>query len=358
MGHPLAFELANRLIEIAPDGMEHVFYSNSGSEAVESALKIAIAYHRARGEGTRTRLIGRERGYHGVNFGGISVGGIVNNRKFFGNLLNGVDHLPHTHLPENAFTKGVPEQGAHLADELERIIALHGPETVAAVIVEPMAGSTGVLLPPKGYLERLRKITQDHGILLIFDEVITGFGRLGDPFAADYFGVTPDIMNLAKILTNGNVPMGAVLAHSNIYQTFMESAGPDYAIEFPHGYTYSAHPLACAAAMACLDIFEKDQMPAKVRALAPHFENALHGLKQLPFVTDIRNLGLAGAIQIEPYPGEPARRPFELSLALWEKGVYVRCGGDTLQFAPPYISTPEEIDHLFATTAQVLEEAV
>jgi beta-alanine--pyruvate transaminase len=292
-----------------------------------------------------------------VNLGGTSLGGIGPNRKLYGQLID-ADHLPHTVLAENTFSRGEPDKGAELADALEDLVALHDASNIAAVILEPMAGSAGVLPPPKGYLKRLRELCDAHDILLIFDEVITGFGRLGEPFAADYFGVTPDIMNLAKILTNGNVPMGAVLAQGKIYQTFMENAGPDYAIEFPHGYTYSGHPLACAAALACLDIFEKDEMPAKVRALAPHFENALHGLKQMPFVTDIRNLGLAGAIQIEPYPGEPARRPFELSLALWERGVYVRCGGDTLQFAPPYISTPEEIDRLFAITAEVLEEAV
>jgi len=356
-GHPMAFELSNRLTAMAPDGLDYAFLVNSGSEAADTSLKMARAYWRLKGQPEKTKLIGRARSYHGVNLGGTSLGGIGANRKLYGQLID-ADHLPHTVLPENAFSRGEPAKGVELADALAELVALHDASNIAAVIVEPMAGSAGVLPPPRGYLKRLRELCDAHDILLIFDEVITGFGRLGEPFAADYFGVTPDIMNLAKILTNGNVPMGAVLAHSNIYQTFMESAGPDYAIEFPHGYTYSAHPLACAAAMACLDIFEKDQMPAKVRALAPHFENALHGLKQLPFVTDIRNLGLAGAIQIEPYPGEPARRPFELSLALWEKGVYVRCGGDTLQFAPPYISTPEEIDHLFATTAQVLEEAV
>ncbi len=356
-GHPQAFELANRLTAMAPDGLDYAFLVNSGSEAADTSLKMARAYWRLKGQPEKTKLIGRARSYHGVNLGGTSLGGIGPNRKLYGQLID-ADHLPHTVLPENAFSRGEPDKGAELADALEDLVALHDASNIAAVIVEPMAGSAGVLPPPKGYLKRLRELCDAHDILLIFDEVITGFGRLGEPFAADFFGVTPDIMNLAKILTNGNVPMGAVLARSEIYQTFMENAGPDYAIEFPHGYTYSAHPLACAAALACLDIFEKDDMAGRVRALAPHFENALHGLKQLPFVTDIRNLGLAGAIQIEPYPGEPARRPFELSLELWKKGVYVRCGGDTLQFAPPYISTPEEIDRLFAITAEVLEEAV
>jgi beta-alanine--pyruvate transaminase len=356
-GHPMAFELANRLTSMAPEGLDYAFFVNSGSEAADTSLKMARAYWRLKGQPQKTKLIGRARSYHGVNLGGTSLGGIGPNRKLYGQLID-ADHLPHTVLPENAFSRGEPEKGAELADALEDLIALHDASNIAAVILEPMAGSAGVLPPPKGYLQRLRTLCDAHDILLIFDEVITGFGRLGEPFAADYFGVTPDIMNLAKILTNGNVPMGAVLARSGIYETFMENGGPDYAIEFPHGYTYSAHPLACAAALAALDIFERDGMAAKVRALAPHFETALHGLKQLPFVTDIRNLGLAGAIQIEPYPGEPARRPFELSLALWEKGFYVRCGGDTLQFAPPYISSPEEIDRMFVATAEVLEAAV
>ena len=356
-GHPMAFELATRLTSLAPDGLDYAFLVNSGSEAADTSLKMARAYWRLKGQPEKTKLIGRARSYHGVNLGGTSLGGIGPNRKLYGQLID-ADHLPHTVLAENAFSRGEPEKGAELADALEDMVALHDASNIAAVIVEPMAGSAGVLPPPKGYLKRLRELCDAHDILLIFDEVITGFGRLGEPFAADYFGVTPDIMNLAKILTNGNVPMGAVLAQGEIYQTFMDNGGPDYAIEFPHGYTYSAHPLACAAALACLDIFEQDDMPAKVRALAPHFETALHGLKQLPFVTDIRNLGLAGAIQIAPYPGEPARRPFELSLALWKKGVYVRCGGDTLQFAPPYVSSKEEIDRLFALTAEVLEEAV
>jgi beta-alanine--pyruvate transaminase len=352
-GQPLAFELANRLTAMAPHGLDYAFFVNSGSEAADTSLKMARAYWRLKGQPQKTKLIGRARSYHGVNLGGTSLGGIGPNRKLYGQLID-ADHLPHTVLAENAFSRGEPEKGAELADALEDLVALHDASNVAAVIVEPMAGSAGVLPPPKGYLQRLRALCDTYDILLIFDEVITGFGRLGAPFAADYFGVTPDIMNLAKVLTNGNVPMGAVLAQKTIYETFMDNGGPDYAIEFPHGYTYSAHPLACAAALASLDIFEKDDMVGRVKALAPHFENALHDLKQLPFVTDIRNLGLAGAIQLEPYPGEPARRPFELAMALWKKGVYVRCGGDTLQFAPPFISTTDEIDRLFAMTAEVI----
>ncbi|HEY5645354.1 MAG TPA: aspartate aminotransferase family protein [Pseudomonadales bacterium] len=353
-GHPLAFELANRLTAMAPAGLDYAFFVNSGSEAADTSLKMARAYWRLKGQPQKTKFIGRARSYHGVNLGGTSLGGIGPNRKLYGQLID-ADHLPHTVLPGNAFSRGEPEKGAELADALEDLVALHDASNIAAVIIEPMAGSAGVLPPPKGYLKRLRALCDKHDILLIFDEVITGFGRLGAPFAAEYFGVTPDIMNLAKVLTNGNVPMGAVLAHEKIYRTFMDNGGPDYAVEFPHGYTYSAHPLACAAALASLEIFANDDMVGKVRALVPHFENALHDLKQLPYVTDIRNLGLAGAIQLEPYPGEPARRPFELAMALWKKGVYVRCGGDTLQFAPPFISTKDEIDRLFAMTADVLQ---
>jgi beta-alanine--pyruvate transaminase len=353
MGHPLAFELANRLIEIAPDGMEHVFYSNSGSEAVESTLKIAIAYHRARGQGTRTRLIGRERGYHGVNFGGISVGGIVNNRKFFGNLLNGVDHLPHTHLPENAFTKGMPEHGAHLADELERIIALHGPETVAAVIVEPMAGSTGVLLPPKGYLERLRKITQDHGILLIFDEVITGFGRVGAAFGAQRFGVTPDLITCAKGLTNGVIPMGAVLATSEIHDAFM--TGPENVIELFHGYTYSGNPMAAAAGIATLETYREDRLFERALDLEPYWQEALHSLKGLPYVIDIRNIGLIGAVELEPIPGKPTERAFQAFLDAYEKGSLIRTTGDIIALSPPLIIDKPQIDQLIGTLGDVLK---
>jgi beta-alanine--pyruvate transaminase len=289
MGHPGAFELADRVVKMTNGKFDRVFYTNSGSESVETALKIAIAYHRVRGEGTRQRLIGRERGYHGVGFGGISVGGIAPNRKFFGSLLTGVDHLPHTHnLEHNAFSHGQPEWGAHLADELERIVTLHDASTIAAVIVEPMAGSTGVLIPPKGYLERLRAICDKYGILLIFDEVITGFGRLGASFATDYFGVTPDIMTVAKGLTNGTIPMGAVFVRPGIYDTFM--TGPDNAIELFHGYTYSGHPVACAAALATLEIYEEEGIFAHAASLANYWENAVHSLKDLPYVIDVRNL--------------------------------------------------------------------
>ncbi|MDO5530365.1 MAG: aspartate aminotransferase family protein, partial [Paracoccus sp. (in: a-proteobacteria)] len=312
MGHPSAFELANRIVDLAPDGLDHVFYANSGSEAVETALKIAIAYHRARGEGARTRLIGRERGYHGVNFGGISVGGIVNNRKMFGTLLAGVDHMPHTHLAQNAFTRGQPEHGAELADDLERIVALHGAETIAAVIVEPMAGSTGVLMPPKGYLERLREITRKHGILLIFDEVITGFGRLGAPFAAQKFGVTPDMITCAKGLTNGVIPMGAVLASAEIHDAFMN--GPEHMIELFHGYTYSGNPVACAAGLATLDVYAEEDLFARADRLSGAWEEALHVLRDLPHVVDIRNMGLVGAVELAPLDGQPGKRGFDAFL--------------------------------------------
>lgn len=354
MGHPKAFELANRLIEIAPEGMEHVFYTNSGSELVETALKIAIAYHRARGDGARTRLIGRERGYHGVNFGGISVGGIVNNRKMFGSLLTGVDHLPHTHLPgRNAFTRGQPEHGADLADELERIVALHGAETIAAVIVEPMAGSTGVLLPPKGYLERLRAITRKHGILLIFDEVITGFGRLGSPFGAQHFDVQPDLMCTAKGLTNGVIPMGAVLTTAAVHDAFMQ--GPEHMIELFHGYTYSGNPIASAAGLATLETYKEEGLFARAAELAPYWEDALHSLRGLPHVIDIRNMGLIGAVELEPIAGEPTKRAFAAFLAAYEKGIMIRTTGDIIAMSPPLIIEKSHIDQLIGTLGDVLK---
>jgi len=355
MGHPKAFELANRLVDMAPDGIDHVFYTNSGSESVETALKIALAYHRARGEGQRTRLIGRERGYHGVNFGGISVGGIVNNRKFFGSLLTGVDHLPHTHLPEkNAFSRGVPEHGAELADELERIVALHGPETIAAVIVEPMAGSTGVLLPPKGYLERLRAITKKHGILLIFDEVITGFGRLGAAFGADFFGVTPDMMTTAKGITNGVIPMGAVLCSAEIHDAFMQ--GPENAIELFHGYTYSGNPVAAAAGLATLETYREEGLFERAAELAPYWEEMLHSLKGLPHVVDVRNLGLVGAVELEGVPGEPTKRAFEAFLRCYEAGVLIRTTGDIIALSPPLIVEKSHIDRIGEVLAEVLKD--
>ncbi|MFC3087619.1 aspartate aminotransferase family protein [Tabrizicola soli] len=352
MGHPVAFELANRIIDIAPKGIEHVFYTNSGSESVETALKIAIAYHRARGEGTRTRLIGRERGYHGVNFGGISVGGIVNNRKFFGSLLTGVDHLPHTHLAENAFSKGQPEHGATLADDLERIVALHGAETIAAVIVEPMAGSTGVLLPPKGYLEKLRAITRKHGILLIFDEVITGFGRLGSAFAAQHFDVLPDMMTTAKGLTNGVIPMGAVLTTAAVHDAFMQ--GPEHMIELFHGYTYSGNPIAAACGIATLETYKEEGLFERACELEGYWQDALHSLKGTRHVIDIRNMGLIGAVELEGIPGEPTRRAFTAFLKAYEKGILIRTTGDIIAMSPPLIISKAQIDQLIGTLGEVL----
>ncbi|MCE8420810.1 aspartate aminotransferase family protein [Rhodovulum sulfidophilum] len=354
MGHPKAFELASALRDMAPEGMEHVFFTNSGSESVETALKIAIAYHRARGEGARTRLIGRERGYHGVNFGGISVGGIGPNRKMFGSLLTGVDHLPHTHLPDqNAFTRGQPEHGAHLADDLERLVALHGADTIAAVIVEPMSGSTGVLLPPKGYLERLREITKKHGILLIFDEVITGFGRLGSSFAAEHFGVLPDLMTTAKGLTNGVIPMGAVLTTAGVHDAFMQ--GPEHMIEFFHGYTYSGNPIASAAGLATLETYREEGLFENAAALAPYWEEALHSLKGLPHVIDIRNMGLIGAVELEPIAGEPTKRAFTAFLNAFEKDLMIRTTGDIIAMSPPLMINKAQIDELFGKLTDVLK---
>ena len=345
MAHPKAFELAEKLVEITPQGLNKVFFTNSGSEAVETALKMAIAYHRVRGDGARTRLIGRERGYHGVNFGGISVGGIVANRKLFGTLLAGVDHIRHTHdLARNAYAVGQPEHGAELADDLERLVALHDASTIAAVIVEPVAGSTGVLLPPKGYLDRLRAICDRHGILLIFDEVITGFGRTGQPFAAQTFGVTPDLMTVAKGITNGCVPMGAVFATDKIHDAFMN--GPEHLIEFFHGYTYSAHPLACAAALATLETYADEGLLTRAAQLEGYFADALHSLKGLPNVIDIRNIGLVGGIEMSPLPGEPAKRAFNVFLDCWEQGLLVRTTGDIVALSPPLIIEKSQIDRI------------
>ncbi len=344
-GHPLSFELANKLKELTPDGLDHVFFTGSGSESADTSLKMARAYWRARGQGQKTRLIGREKGYHGVNFGGISVGGIGANRKTFGQGIE-ADHLPHTQLPGLSFTRGMPEQGAELADDLLRLIALHDASNIAAVIVEPFSGSAGVIIPPKGYLQRLRDICTAHNILLIFDEVITGFGRAGAFTGAEAFGVTPDIMNIAKQITNGAQPMGAVLASKDIYDTFMANGGPDYMLEFAHGYTYSAHPVTCAAALATLDLLVKEDMVGQVKALAPHFENAVHSLKGAKHITDIRNYGLAAGLTIAALPGEPARRPYDIAMAMLDKGFYVRYGGDTIQLAPPFITTPAQIDSL------------
>jgi beta-alanine--pyruvate transaminase len=353
MGHPLAFELANRIVELAPENLRHVFFCNSGSEAVDSALKIALAWQRARGEGTRTRLIGRERGYHGVGFGGISVGGIAANRKMFGTLLAGVDHLPHTHnLEKNAYTRGEPEWGAHLADELERLVALHDASTIAAVIVEPMAGSTGVLIPPKGYLRRLREITRKHGIVLIFDEVITAFGRLGAAFAAGVYGVEPDMITFAKGVTSGTVPMGGVIVSSAIHDAFM--AGPPGTIELFHGYTYSAHPLACAAGVATLQLYQDEGLFARARSLAPKFEAIVHSLKGARHVIDIRNQGLVGAVELAPRAGAPGARAFEAFVKCFERGVLVRQTGDILALAPALIAEESQIEQMVATLREVL----
>jgi beta-alanine--pyruvate transaminase len=354
MAHPLAFELANRLVEIAPAGMNKVFFTNSGSESVETALKIALGYHRARGEGQRTRLIGRERGYHGVNFGGTAVGGIVNNRKMFGSLLAGVDHIRHTHDPaRNAFSVGQPAHGAELADDLERLVALHDASTIAAVIVEPVAGSTGVLVPPQGYLQRLREICDRHGILLIFDEVITGFGRTGQPFAAQTFGVTPDLITCAKGLTNGAVPMGAVLARQAVHDAFMH--GPEQAIELAHGYTYSAHPLACAAGLATLDTYAEEGLLTRAAELQGYFAECLHSLKGLPNVIDVRNIGLVGGIELAARPGAPAQRAFDVFLDCFQAGVLVRTTGDTVALSPPLIIERGQIDQIVSTLATAIK---
>ncbi|TNE37480.1 MAG: aspartate aminotransferase family protein [Alphaproteobacteria bacterium] len=355
MGHPKAFELAARVTSMFPAELDHMFFTNSGSESVDTALKIALAYHRARGEGTRTRLIGRERGYHGTGFGGISVGGIVANRRTFGTMLTGVDHLPHTHLPEkNAFSRGVPEYGAELADELERIVALHDASTIAAVIVEPIAGSTGVILPPKGYLERLRKICDKHGILLIFDEVITGFGRLGTPFATDFFGVKPDLVTLAKGLTSGTIPMGGVICSKEIYNAFM--TGPDNMIELFHGYTYSGHPVAAAAGLATLDTYKEEGLFERANALAPYWEDAVHSLKGTRHVTDLRNLGLIGAIELESMPDKPTVRAVNAFKKCYEKGVMIRTTGDIIALSPPLIAEKNHVDQIFETIRSVLNE--
>jgi len=356
MGHPKAFELAQRLTALAPAGMGKAFFTNSGSESVDTALKIALAYHRARGEGARTRLIGRERGYHGVNFGGISVGGMVANRKTFGAMLAGVDHIRHTHDPaRNAFSRGQPVHGMEFADELERRIALHDASTIAAVIVEPIAGSTGVLIPPQGYLQRLREICTRHGILLIFDEVITGFGRTGQPFAAQTFGVMPDLMTLAKGLTNGSVPMGAVLARDEIYQAFMQ--GPEHLIEFMHGYTYSGHPLACAAGLATLDTYAEEGLLTRAAEIGPYFEQKVHSLRGEPHVIDVRNHGLVAGIELQPLPDAPTRRAFGVFLDCWSHGVMLRTTGDTVALSPPLIIERQHVDQIVDTLRAALRRA-
>ena len=357
-GHPRSFELANKIKELTPAGLDHVFFTGSGSESADTSLKMARAYWRAKGQGTKTRLIGREKGYHGVNFGGISVGGIVGNRKLFGQGIE-ADHLPHTQLAlydrARAFTRGQPTEGAHLADDLLKLIALHDASNIAAVIVEPMAGSAGVIPPPVGYLQRLREICTANNILLIFDEVITGFGRMGAATGAAAFGVVPDLLNIAKQVTNGVQPLGAVVASKDIYDTFMAAGGPEYALEFPHGYTYSAHPIACAAGVAALDLLVAERAIERVTALAPYFENAVHGLKGRKHVADIRNFGLAAGLTIEAVPGEPLKRPYEIAMKMLDKGFYVRYGGDTIQLAPPFIVEKAEIDSLVSALADSLD---
>jgi beta-alanine--pyruvate transaminase len=353
LAHPLAFELASRVAALMPEGLDRIFFTNSGSESVDTALKIALAYQRARGEGTRTRLIGRERGYHGVGFGGISVGGIVNNRRQFGALLAGVDHLPHTHdLAANAFTKGRPKHGAHLADELERIVTLHGAETIAAVIVEPMAGSTGVLIPPLGYLERLREICTRHGIVLIFDEVITAFGRLGGATAAQVLGVTPDIITMAKGLTNAAVPMGAVAVSRTIHDTVVEG-GPD-GIELFHGYTYSGHPLAAAAGIASLDVYRDEGLFERAADLSGYWEQAVHSLNGKRHVIDVRNIGIVAGIELEPRPGAPGKRAMELFHKCFDTGLLIRVTGDIIALSPPLILEKAHIDEMVGRIGELV----
>ncbi|MBQ5940061.1 MULTISPECIES: aspartate aminotransferase family protein [unclassified Massilia] len=353
MGHPAAFELAEQLMEFSGHKFGHVFYTSSGSEAVDTALKMALAYHKARGEGGRTRLIGRERGYHGVGFGGLTVGGIGPNRKQFGPLLPGADHLPHTHnLLKNAFSRGEPDFGAELADELERLVALHDASTIAAVIIEPVSGSTGVLVPPKGYLKRLRDICDKHGILLIFDEVITGFGRLATPFAADYFGVEPDLMTVAKGITNGAVPMGAVFSRRHIHDAFMD-APPG--IELFHGYTYSGHPLACAAAQATLRVFREQGVMENAKQIQPYFEDALHSLRGLPHVIDLRSVGVVGAIELEPISGKPGARAYSALKKAFADGILIRTTGDIIALSPPLILERQHVDELFGKLATLLK---
>ena len=349
MGHPLSFELAHKLAEMLPAGLDHVFFANSGSEAVDSALKIALAYWQARGQPERVRFVGRHRGYHGVGFGGISVGNIATNRKAFsGQLLPHVDHLPHTHgIRENVFAKGQPEHGAELSDALEDIVRQRGAESIAAVIVEPLAGSTGVLVPPKGYLERLRAICDQHGILLIFDEVITGFGRLGSSFAAEQFGVTPDMMTVAKGITNGAVPMGAVCVQHQIYDTVINAV--EGGIEFFHGYTYTGHPLACAAGLATLALYEEEGLFERAATIAPYFEDAVHSLRHAPHVVDVRNFGLVAGIELEPREGKPGARALDCHIDCFNNGALIRVTGDIIALSPPLIIEKEQIDQLIDT---------
>lgn len=354
MGHTKQFELASRLARMMPGDLNKIFFTNSGSESVETALKMAIAYHRARGEGHRTRLIGREKGYHGVNFGGMSVGGMPANRKMFGSLVNGVDHMRHTHgIEENRFSRGQPAHGVELADDLERLCDLHDPSTIAAVIVEPLAGSAGVIAPPMGYLQRLREICDKHGILLIFDEVITAFGRLGTPFAANYFDVIPDITTTAKALANGVIPMGAVFVQDKIYDAFMQ--GPENMVEFFHGYTFSGNPMACAAALGTLDTYEEDGLLTRGTGLGGYWEDAVHSLKGLPNVIDLRNMGLIAGIELEPRPGAPTARAFDAFLKAYDAGLLIRTTGDTIALSPPLIIEKSHIDFAFETLRTIIK---
>jgi beta-alanine--pyruvate transaminase len=359
-GHPKSFELAHRITELMPDGLNRVFFTGSGSESVETALKIARGYWRKQGQASKTRFIGRSKGYHGVNYGGISVGGLSPNRAIFGQGIEAC-HLPHTMIAENKFTQGMPTEGAYVAEELEQLVALHDASTIAAVIVEPLAGSAGVIPPPVGYLKRLREICNKHNILLIFDEVITAFGRMGSNTGSEEFGVVPDLMTVAKQLTNGVIPMGAVIAKQEIYDTYMETGGPEYMLELPHGYTYSAHPIACAAGLATLDILAKESLPERVKTIAPYFQEALHGLKGCSHIGDIRNYGLAGGITIEAFgteqgKAEPGKRPYEIAMKMWKKGFYVRFGGDTIQLGLPFTSTLPEIDSLINALGETINE--
>jgi beta-alanine--pyruvate transaminase len=353
--HPLSFRLAEKIVSHMPRGLEHVFFTGSGSESADTALKMARAYWRLKGQATKTRFIGRIKGYHGVNFGGISVGGIQGIRKAFGEGIE-ADHLRHTLVAGAEFTRGMPQHGAELANDLLDLIALHDASNIAAVIVEPFSGSAGVIVPPVGYLQRLRQICDQHNILLIFDEVITAFGRTGTWTGAETFGVTPDLLTFAKQVTNGAIPMGGVVASGAIHDAFMEAGGPDYNIEFMHGYTYSAHPVACAAGLACLEQIESSGAVESARAAAPYFEEAVHRLRSAPHVTDIRNIGLAAGITLASLPGEPARRPFDVAMRCWENGFYVRFGGDTLQLAPAFTVSPAQIDALIQTVGNALND--
>ncbi|MBK8838398.1 MAG: aspartate aminotransferase family protein [Hyphomonadaceae bacterium] len=354
MGHPSAFEFANRLADLMPDRLDRIVYTNSGSESADSALKIALAYQRARGKPGKYRLIGRERGYHGVNFGGISVGGIARNRMGFGPMVGGVDHLPHTHdITRNAFTRGQPKHGVEYADALERLVALHDASTIAAVIVEPVAGSAGVLVPPQGYLRRLRELCTKHDILLIFDEVITGFGRLGAPFGSHYFGVKPDLLTMAKAINNATVPMGAVAASREIHDTII--AASDTPIEFFHGYTMSGHPLACAAGLATLEVFREQNLFERAHQLAPYWEDALHSLRSARHVIDVRNLGLIGGIELEPRSGKPTQRALDTFRKCFERGVFIRVTGDIIALSPPLIIEKAQVDQIVETLRDVLK---